>query len=177
MRRLIGRARSNRLLTGGVLLTTLLAIVSTFGAHRQIVVNTSPSVVPGLYVRSAQTPAVGCLVEFRVPPAAAGYIRARTRGRTGGEDWYILKPVAAGPGDDVDCTGEWLLINGRRVAPMPPSQDAAGFALPAWREHRILRTDEFFVFSNRISNSFDSRCYGPVQRRDITAVRRPLLTW
>jgi type IV secretory pathway protease TraF len=41
----------------------------------------------------------------------------------------------------------------------------------------VLAHDEFFVFSNRIPNSFDSRCYGPLHRQQIEAVRRALMTW
>ena len=55
---------------------------------------------------------------------------------------------------------------------MPPADDSAGRPLPAWRIRRVLGPDEFFVFSSRIANSFDSRCYGPITRKDIQAVRK-----
>ena len=71
--------------------------------HRILVINTSPSVAPGLYLRSSQDPAVGRLVDFCVPLAARPYVRDRTG--YGGDDWYILKPIAAGPGDLIDTTG------------------------------------------------------------------------
>jgi conjugative transfer signal peptidase TraF len=156
-------------------MTFVLAIVSWVFADRQIVVNTSPSVPSGLYLRSDEPPCVGALIDFRIPEAARRYVQIRTR--QDGINWYILKPVVAGPGDYVDTTGDWLVINDRRVAPMPPPQDTQGFALPAWREARVLGSDEFFVFSERIANSFDSRCYGPIRREQIDAVRRPLVTW
>ena len=177
MRRLIQHAKDRPYLAAGLLLTLGVAVASLTCADRQVVINTSPSVAPGLYVRSRDAPAVGRLVDFRVPPAAAAFVRSRTHGRTDGDDWYILKPIAAGPGDDVDCTGPWLVINGHAVAPMPPSEDEEGHPLPVWRDHRRLSAEEFFVFSGRIRNSFDSRCYGPVCRGRIAAVRKPLLTW
>ena len=169
------RLRRHPLLAGSLIVLAVLAILSQLYADRQIVVNTSLSVPPGLYVRSAIEPRVGALVEFRIPPAARGYVRARTG--YDGEDWYILKPVAAGPGDRVCTAGDQLTINGRWTAPMPPSQDNAGRSLPVWRADRTLQDDEFFVFSGRIPNSFDSRCYGPVCRWQVEAVRRPLMTW
>jgi len=46
-----------------------------------------------------------------------------------------------------------------------------------WRGSRALGSDEFFVFSSRIPNSFDSRCYGPIDRSQIESVRAPLITW
>jgi conjugative transfer signal peptidase TraF len=153
----------------------LVGIAASLFANRQIVVNTSPSVMPGLYFKSSATPAVGCIIDFRIPESARAYVKARTGHR--GQDWYILKPIVAGPGDRVDTTGTALFINGREIAPMPPERDAAGRPLPVWRAARFLETDEFFVFSDRIPNSFDSRCYGPICRPQIAAVRRPLVTW
>jgi conjugative transfer signal peptidase TraF len=151
-----------------------LGIASAYG-RRTFVINTSPSVAPGLYVRSAGKPAVGQIVDFRIPIAAEPYIYART-GQTG-DDWYILKPIVAGPGDRVDTTGNWLIINGHRIAPMPSSNGHAGRSLPIWRANRALRPDEFFVFSGRIPNSFDSRCYGPIRSEEIESIRKPLITW
>jgi conjugative transfer signal peptidase TraF len=158
----------------GALLFFLTTLPKLTG-HRILVINTSPSVSPGLYMRSSAEPAVGQIVDFRIPPAARPYVQARTG--YDGQDWYILKPIVAGPGDRVDTTRPWLTINGHRIAPMPPSKDSVGRPLPLWRSCRELAADEFFVFSDRIPNSFDSRCYGPIKREQIEAVRKPLLTW
>ena len=168
-------ARSHPVLAVSLGLTALLAVFSMLFGDRQIVINTSPSVQPGLYVRSSDEPRVGAIVDFRIPPMATEYVRVRTGNN--GENWYILKPIVAGPGDRVDTTGSWLVINGRRIAPMPPPRDRAGHPLPIWHARRILGPGEFFVFSGRITNSFDSRCYGPVSRSEIESVRRALITW
>lgn len=178
MRRLseiVRRVRRHRLLASALLLTLGLGVASWCFADRQLVINTSPSVPPGLYVRSGEPPRVGVLIDFRLPDAAHRYVRSRTGEEA--SNWYILKSIAAGPGDRVDTTGSSLFINGRAMAPMPPAFDGAGRALPSWRENRVLGPDEFFVFSARIPNSFDSRCYGPITRREIASVRRPLVTW
>jgi len=169
------RPRSCRGLRVGLSALALIGAVSICFANRQIVIDTSPSVAPGLYVRSSAAPAVGQLVEFRIPESVRSYIRSRT-GRDG-KDWYILKPVAAGPGDRVNTTHDELRINGRFIAPMPPMRDGFGNRLPRWTQNRVLERDEYFVFSDRITNSFDSRCYGPVTRHEIESVRRPLITW
>jgi conjugative transfer signal peptidase TraF len=154
---------------------SIWCIASALLSNRQIVINTSPSVTPGLYWRSSAAPAVGQLIDFRIPLNARYYVSQRTG--QNGEDWYILKPIVAGPGDQIDTTGNWLVINGRPIAPMPPGKDKDGHVLPIYRSHQILRHDEFFVFSNRIPNSFDSRCYGPISRDQVEAVRIALLTW
>jgi conjugative transfer signal peptidase TraF len=170
-----GRVRTRRWLRLTLGFMAVWAILPTLVGHRVVVINTSPSVAPGLYVRCASEPAVGQIVDFRIPYSARQYVQGRTG--QNGKDWYILKPIAAGPGDRVDTTGSMLVFNGRAVAPMPPNFDSAGRPLPLWRENRVLGPDEFFVFSARIPNSFDSRCYGPITRWEIASVRRPLITW
>lgn len=167
--------RRRRLLLFAAVILLLATIWPATGMRRVVVINTSPSVAPGLYLRSSEAPAVGKLVDFCIPPPARDYVRERTG--NAGEDWYILKPITAGPGDRVDTIGDSLVINGRRVAPMPPPTDHNDRPLPVWRACRVLSDDEFFVFSNRIPNSFDSRCYGPIRRSQIDSVRKPLLTW
>jgi conjugative transfer signal peptidase TraF len=169
------RARSRRLLRLALGMMGVWAILPTVVGHRVVVINTSPSVAPGLYLRSASEPAVGRIIDFRIPDSARPYVQGRTGNN--GENWYILKPIAAGPGDRVDTTGEWLVINGHKMAPMPPPMDSAGRPLPVWRQCRVLGADEFFVFSDRIPNSFDSRCYGPILTEQIESVRKPLITW
>ena len=167
--------RRHPILSAGLTLTAVLGVASTFFADRQVVINTSPSVQPGIYIRSCATPKVGAIVDFEIPTAAQPYIHARSG--YSGENWYILKPIIAGPGDQVDTLGGWLIVNEKRIAPMPPREDIAGRPLPIWRGCRRLADDEFFVFSARIPNSFDSRCYGPIPQREIMAVRWPLITW
>jgi conjugative transfer signal peptidase TraF len=167
--------RARRILLRLGAIVVLLAILPELGTRRALVINTSPSVAPGLYLRSSDEPAVGKLVDFCIPPAARDYVRGRTG--NSGENWYILKPIVAGPGDWVDTTGDSLIVNGHRIAPMPPRTDGNGRPLPIWRKRCLLTADEFFVFSNRITNSFDSRCYGPIRRQQIETVRRALITW
>jgi conjugative transfer signal peptidase TraF len=172
MRKLMGPLTRTR--SAGLLLLIVFAVFGQTVGRRLIVINNSPSVPRGLYIRTRDGPAVGRVVDFRIPPSARPYVRERTG--SDGDNWYILKPVIAGPGDRVDTTGGWLLINGRRVAPIA-IRDSAGVPLPVWRSDRRLGPDEFFVFSGRIPNSFDSRYYGPIRREQIESVRRPLLTW
>lgn len=141
---------------------------------RFVLFNASPSVALGFYVACSEEPGAGQLVEFELPAEvrnAFPYVSV-----CAGNSVRILKPIAAGPGDHVDTTGDWLWINGRRIAPIFTT-DSNGHPLPVWRANRVLERDEYFVFSPRVPNSFDSRYYGPIRRGDIVAVRRPLWTW
>ena len=155
-------------------LLSLWITLSFLLANRQLVINTSPSVAPGIYLRVNERPAVGGIVDFRIPARAWPYIPKCT-GRAG-RHWYILKPIAAGPGDTVNTMGRWLYINGRKIAPIY-THDEKGRALPHWRADCVLGPCEYFVYSSRIWNSFDSRYYGPIRLHQIAAVRVPLITW
>ena len=133
--------------------------------------NGTPSEPEGFYVRTDEGPAKGRLVAFRVPEAAFPYADRHLR--------YLhaipaLKELAAGPGDRVCIKGGALSINGQRRGAIIRF-DRDGRPLPVWNACRALAADEFFAFSNRVPNSFDSRYFGPVKRSRIVAAYRPIL--
>jgi conjugative transfer signal peptidase TraF len=136
----------------------------------QILINTTPSEPPGLYMKAGTAPARGRIVAFIAPAGAFPYADRRLS--------YLhrvplLKAVAAGPGDLVCTLNGRLEIEGRARAPIAQS-DRQGFALPHWSACRRLTADELFVFSDRVPNSFDSRYFGPVNRRAVLGVYAPL---
>lgn len=141
-----------------------------FGARRILVVNTSPSAPLGLYVRVETRPRIGSLVEVCLPSVQ------RIGALSGDLCATILKPVGAAAGDHVDTLGDVLRINGHAIAQIQ-SHDSADRELQVWRASRILGADEFFLYSGRVPNSYDSRYFGPVHSSDIIAVREPLLAW
>ncbi len=159
--------RCRRWVTPLALFVTLLS-ASTLLPKRLVVLNLSPSLPLGFYCAVSVEPAAGRLVEFRLsaqPVDGERFARHRV----------ILKPILAGPGEHVDTTGDLLWVNEKLVAPIY-TKDSNGHPLPVWRANRALEPDEFFVFSARVPNSFDSRYYGPIRRSDILAVYVPLWT-
>ena len=147
------------------------AIVATCAPHPLVLWNPTPSEPMGLYIRRATPPGVGVIIAFRTPGAAFPYADQRMA--------YlhripILKTVAAVQGDMVCTDGGVLTINGRRRAAVN-ARDSRGAELPAWRGCRALAPGEFFVFSDRAPNSFDSRYYGPIDQHSIVGVFSPLL--
>jgi conjugative transfer signal peptidase TraF len=134
--------------------------------------NGTPSEPTGLYVLTAAAPAPGRIIAFHTPARAFPYADARMGYL---HSVPILKEVAAGEGDVVCTRAGALSINGRWRAPVL-DRDPRGKQLPQWRGCRALGKGEFFVFSDRIPNSFDSRYYGPVTRAEIVGVFQPLLT-
>ena len=155
-------------------LTTLAALLLLAVTLAQVlpdrffVLNLSPSVACRVYVLADAEPVIGNLVEFRTKELfGSGYLCPHGT---------ILKPIAAGPGDHIDTTGESLFINAERVAPIF-TRDSEGRPLPVWRVNRVLERDEFFVLSTRVWNSLDSRYLGSIRRNQIVAVRVPLSDW
>ncbi|TAL31274.1 MAG: S26 family signal peptidase [Phenylobacterium sp.] len=156
------------LLGAGLALALVIALASSFGP--MLLWNRTESEPLGLYARTGQAPDVGSLIAFPAPAAAFPY----ADGRMGYlRHMPILKQVAAAEGDLVCTQGSSLAVNGRRLAPIY-TVDLRGRRLPQWRGCRRLGPGEFFVFSNRIPNSFDSRYYGPVSAQQVLGVYRPL---
>ena len=147
-----------------------LAVASALSARPAILINTSPSEPVGLYAATARPPARGERIAFRIPAPGRIYAARAMPERLRSS---ILKTVLAGEGDWVCTTSGRLVVNGRDVAPIS-QQDRGGGGLPRWRECRSLRAGEYFVFSSRIPNSFDSRYYGPVSSGDVIGVYTPL---
>ena len=81
--------------------------------------------------------------------------------------------VAAAQGDLVCARGGVLAINGLPIAPIY-ARDPRGRALPQWNGCRRLRPAEYFVYSDRIPNSFDSRYFGPVRASGVLGVAHPV---
>lgn len=132
--------------------------------------NESPSEPEGLYVRTLQAPAVGRLAAFMAPAATAPYRDQHLRIL---RHVPVLKALAAGPGDFVCTTTRQLMIDGQVMA-VVAARDPRGVQLPQWNGCRRLGAGEWFAYSNRVPNSFDSRYYGPIRNHQIIAVYRPL---
>lgn len=138
-----------------------------------VIHNPSPSLPTGYYTRTSERPEPGRIIAFQIPAMGRAYAAAHMPPliRAG-----IIKRIAAGEGDRVCTTGsEGLTINGKRIAPIVKA-DRFGRPLPHWQDCRALRAGEYFVFSDRIPNSYDSRYYGPVKASDIIGTYRPVWT-
>ncbi|GGL35850.1 S26 family signal peptidase [Caulobacter rhizosphaerae] len=148
-----------------------VAAVQAWASAPLVLVNTSPSEPVGLYIRAAGPPGPGRVIAFRAPAQAYPYVATVLPERARSS---ILKTVRAGEGDLVCAGASRLAVNGRTWA-LIAATDRLGRTLPHWRGCRRLVAGEYFVFSSRIPNSFDSRYYGPVTAGDVIGVYKPLL--
>ncbi|WP_068875879.1 MULTISPECIES: S26 family signal peptidase [unclassified Phenylobacterium] len=150
---------------------TLLASGSASAAPGAwLVVNESPSVPTGIYVRSQDPLRIGVIVAVRPPPAARGYLV--TLGA--GPEARLLKRVAAMAGAPV-CRRSDVLTWPRGAARVR-DRDRLGQRLPQWRGCRPLAAGELLVMGDT-PTSFDGRYFGPVRTSDIDGVYAEVVRW
>lgn len=147
----------------------ILIAAATVNAHDLMLRNPSPSIPAGYYLRTTAAVAPGAFVTVRAVDVAPAY--AAVRGFTDPGDRFI-KRVAAAAGDEVCASGDEMSINGAIVA-RRKTRDAAGRALPTWSGCRILSADELLLLGDT-PDSFDGRYWGPISRRLIEGVWRPI---
>jgi conjugative transfer signal peptidase TraF len=145
-----------------------LAMALTHVDRDWLTYNPSPSVPPGIYVRSARAAAPGAFVTVRARDVAPRY--AALRDFTRAHDRFI-KRVAATEGETVCARGDAVSVHGQRIARL--ARDHRGYALPRWNGCIVLQADEFFLLGDT-ADSFDSRYFGVVNAREIEGVWRPL---
>jgi conjugative transfer signal peptidase TraF len=131
--------------------------------------NASASVATGLYQLASQQPLKGALAVIRLPEPFETLAETRGYLRAGA---LLIKPIAAGAGDTVCRDGLVVTINGR-VAARASTADPAGRLLPSWSGCFRLAPTDIFVVSHE-PGSFDSRYFGPVERRHIVGMAVPV---
>lgn len=162
-----------RVLTcGGMALAALLIPVVHHPAPK-LIWNASASVPVGLYrIEHDTQPKVGELVAVRPSPALAHYMDARRYVEAG---VLLVKPIAAANGATVCRRGLSVTIDNRAVATALP-HDRLGRSLPVWSGCRRLAADDLFLIAPAHRDSFDSRYFGPIARRQIVGRAVPLWT-
>lgn len=133
-------------------------------------VNESPSLPRGVYLRRGWEPGIGSIVAIPQPEASRSYLAALGMPA----EILLIKRVAAQGGDQVCRDHDRVRTPHRTVRAL--AGDRSGVALPAWSGCHRLGADELFLLGDS-PDSFDSRYFGPVRRTAITGVYREVLTW
>lgn len=167
------------LVIGGATLLMLAASGYLAGAR----VNTTRSIPVGLYWTSKAPVEQGAYVQF-CPPELGVFDQAKARGYIGagfcqGGYGYMMKRVLAATDDVITVADEGLRVNGELLPHSAPIQsDQAGRPLPRYQSSRYtLGSSEVLLMSDVSATSFDGRYFGPVNRSQIQAVIRPVITW
>lgn len=138
-----------------------LWVYAFFGGY--VKYNLMDSVERGWWVWSPGTPEIGDVVFFRDIPNAERWLADNPELRrlfAGG--FGLLKPVVAVEGQQVCRVGSEVSIGGRIVGDAPVQSRVGG--LPDWSGCKTLERGEYFVMSNRVDDSLDSRVFGPLPR-------------
>jgi conjugative transfer signal peptidase TraF len=157
----------------------MLVLIFQLFASIGLRINTSPSLPIGFYLTTSD-PAAN-LVEFCPPEpyARLAIIRGyRDAGSCQDGGAPLLKPLIARAGDSVETTSRGIVVNGRLIPnTAPASADSNGRPLTPWPVGRTaVKPGTCWVASSHNSRSFDSRYFGPIERRLIRNRLRPLLT-
>lgn len=162
----------NRWAVLGVTLFTLgCASLIAARAPAAALVNESPSLPKGLYVRAFDpAPERGSIVAVPQPASVRAYLGHLGMPR----EVLLIKRVAATAGDQVCAVDDHIVLPGR-IVPVR-RQDRQGVKLPAWDGCRRLSPGELFLLGDTLS-SFDSRYFGPVHDDRVEGVFKEVLTW
>ena len=164
---------------GGMVLLLLGAASQLAGAR----INTSASIPVGLYWVTHAPIEKGAYVLVCPPPSGVFEV-ARARGYIGagfcpGDYGFLMKQVAATAGDRITVDAGGVRVNGERLPQSVPRQaDRAGRVLPQYAaDNAVLGPADVLLMSNGSPTSFDGRYFGPVNRAQLRAAIRPMLTW
>jgi type IV secretory pathway protease TraF len=171
MTRLAALRRSAFALCAGVALPAAALALASRSPSPLALLNESPSVPKGLYVRSLdQDLRPGRFVTLEQPATARPYLA----GLGVPLDLRLLKRVAATGGEVVCASGGRLRAPRADVA--VPDRDRRGVALTPWRGCRALAADEILLLGDSPA-SFDGRYFGPVRRTAVEGVYAEVLQW
>lgn len=141
------------------------------GAPPPLLVNESPSLPRGLYIRAdGAKMESGRIVATPQPEAGRAYLASLGMPA----EVLLIKRVAAEGGDRVCVAGDRLVLpSGERTV---RRDDRRGVRLPRWAGCRRLGADELFLLGDT-AGSFDSRYFGPVKRDRVLGVYTEVMTW
>lgn len=162
------------------------AALLLLGALTDVRINTTKSIPLGFYRMTSDPVEKGSYVIF-CPPNETVFDDAKERGYIGagycpGGYGYLMKRILASESDVVDFSDDGVLVNGELLAfSAPLKTDKVGRPLPRVRltmanQYR-LGAAELLLMSDMSGTSFDGRYFGPINRKQVQGVIRPILTW
>ena len=150
-----------------------LAVASAVGLPKKLIYNASESAPVGFYWVDEGAISRGDYVYVYVPERVRKLVMERGYLPP---DAPLVKRVAGLHGDRICRVGIEILFNGALVA-AAKERDGLGRQMPDWHGCHILSEQTVFLLQDH-PQSFDSRYFGPVDRRLIIGRATPLrLPW
>ena len=152
----------------------VIALPVAMTSSVRLVYNATASAPLGWYVVvPVQEAGVGDVVLAHLPSSAANIADER---HYLPESVPILKRVGAVAGQKV-CVRDRVLRVDRELPVRLLERDGRGRPLTPWRGCRALKAEELFLLSHDSPASFDSRYFGPIQKRLVIGRAVALWTW
>lgn len=140
----------------------LLAVKPFINPLPVVVWNASESVPIGWYFVEKRMPKIGEIAVIK--PSDWVRIYASSRGYLP-QDVWLLKPIFATYPSIICRFGSHVFVNGKQVAKAKIA-DKMHRVLPVWKGCKALTSTQYFVLG-RHRDSFDSRYFGPIERKQI----------
>ncbi len=147
-------------LLGTAISVLALAIASVISLPKKLVYNASASAPIGFYWIDQERVSQGDYVFVRLPKRIRKLVEER---RYLPPDVPLIKRVVGITSDKICRRGQEILIDGVTVA-VAQRRDSLGRELPEWQGCHVLTKDNVFLLQDN-PQSFDSRYFGPVDRR------------
>ena len=155
----IGRQVWECLVVGGMAVVSYFIISHFFLQSVKVV---GRSMVPTLY--DSQHYLLNRWVYYVRSPRKSDIVVLRDPSDNG----YSVKRVIAAPGDSIYLRNGSVYLNGCKLQEVYLAPGTPTFTDSKYRDQLILcGKDQFFLLGDNRLNSIDSRCYGPVPRRNI----------
>jgi conjugative transfer signal peptidase TraF len=110
------------------------------------------------------------IVEFHPPPSDLIFLHQHNLIPKNGR---LIKYVFAIPHDKICRENRTILVNGKKIGNVF-AKTTAGVQLPQYAFCGSLGEKQYFLLSNKVPNSFDSRYFGPIMEHDIISKAVPL---
>jgi conjugative transfer signal peptidase TraF len=134
-----------------------------------VIWNASESVPIGWYYVVKRQPKIDEIAVIKPTDWVQSY--ASSRGYLP-QDVWLLKPIYAVHPSIICRFGSHVFVNGRHVA-KAKIKDKMHRGLPVWNGCKALSSTQYFVLG-RHRDSFDSRYFGPVEKRQVVGTAFPL---
>jgi conjugative transfer signal peptidase TraF len=163
-----------------ILIIILLLIAAGVIQLSGIIINISPSMPLGIYVKKLSPLQRGDVVAVCLDAARQklglqrGYL---IPGFRCGQTQPLIKKIIAIPGDRVVLTDEIIRVNGKSFFYRRLPQDHQGLPLEAFPTGIYAPTHAYWLLGVYNTHSWDSRYWGPLPGNYIIENLQPLITW
>jgi conjugative transfer signal peptidase TraF len=123
-----------------------------------IIINTTPSMPIGFYLKKDKLISRDDIILFRLPDHRKP----------------LLKLAMAIPGDDIELQDNYIRINQKKFKLITFHQDRQGHDVLSYPRGIYEKTSGYWMFSFH-PYSWDSRYFGPIHSSQVIAVLKPLL--